>query len=92
MKKADSRKLTDLVSVGPATKRDFDLLGISSVEQLAKQDAQELYLRLSKLMGQKIDICALDVFCTAVAQAKNPNLPEEQKPWHYWSRLRKSKK
>jgi hypothetical protein len=33
----------------------------------------------------------LDVFVAAVAQAKNPELPIEQRQWWYWSKLRKNK-
>ncbi len=40
---ADTRLLKDLGSVGPATIADFEVLGIRSVEQLARCDAHELY-------------------------------------------------
>jgi hypothetical protein len=33
----------------------------------------------------------LDTFCCAVAQARDPGLPAEQRNWWYWSRLRKAK-
>jgi hypothetical protein len=31
----------------------------------------------------------LDVFVAAVAQARDPNLPIEQRQWWYWSKVRK---
>jgi hypothetical protein len=31
------------------------------------------------------------VFVAAVAQAKDPHLPVEQRQWWYWSRLRKTR-
>jgi hypothetical protein len=33
-----TRRLQDLISIGPAALRDFDLLGIHSVKQLARQN------------------------------------------------------
>ncbi|MFV0347968.1 MAG: helix-hairpin-helix domain-containing protein [Halodesulfovibrio sp.] len=83
------RTLKNLRSVGPATIRDLALLGIHSVEQLAGQEAQHLYDSLCAATGQKHDICMLDVFACAIAQARNPALPDEQKDWFWWSAIRK---
>jgi hypothetical protein len=33
----------------------------------------------------------LDVFACAIAQAVNPDLPEEQRDWWYWTKIRKAK-
>jgi len=85
------RQLADLISIGPAMLRDFDLLGIRSVYQLAKQDPQKMYARLERLTGQYQDPCVLDTFQAAVAQARNPRLPAEQCQWWYWSRKRKAR-
>jgi nucleotidyltransferase/DNA polymerase involved in DNA repair len=82
-------QLNELVSVGPAMLRDFELLGIRSVAQLAKQDPQRMYEKLGRVAAQHQDICVLDVFRAAVAQARNPRLPAEQCAWWYWSRKRK---
>ena len=84
------RELQELISVGPAMLRDFKRLGIRSVPQLAKQEPRKMYARLRRLTGQHQDICVLDVFEAAVAQARNPLLPAEQCQWWYWSRRRKS--
>jgi hypothetical protein len=84
------RKLQDLVSVGPAIRRDFEMLGIRSVAQLARQNPDSLYRRLSRKTGTRQDPCVLDVFRAAVAQARDPNLPREQCAWWYWSRVRKA--
>jgi len=83
------RRLQDLISVGPAILRDFEMLGIQTVEQLGRQDPQRLYRKLCRTTGQRQDICCLDVFCAAVAQARDPLLPPEQCQWWYWSRRRK---
>jgi hypothetical protein len=78
-----------LISIGQAMLRDFELLGIRSVAQLAKQNPQRMYERLGRAMGQRQDPCVLDTFCAAVAQARNPRLPAEQCQWWFWSEKRK---
>ena len=83
-------RLEDLVSIGPAMMRDFKALRIRSVEQLAHENPKKMYRELCRLKGPQ-DICCLDVFTAAVAQAKNPNLPIEQKQWWYWSRKRNAR-
>jgi len=83
------RQLADLISIGPAMLRDFELLGIRSVTQLAKQDPRKLYEKLGRAAGQHQDICVLDVFCAAVAQARNPRLDAEKCQWWWWSEQRK---
>jgi len=83
------RSLQNLTSVGPAIAKDFELLGIRSVAQLSRRDPEKLYEKLCEITGQAQDICCLDVFRAAVAQARNPRLPEEQRQWWYWSRRRK---
>jgi nucleotidyltransferase/DNA polymerase involved in DNA repair len=88
---SDPRRLEELVSVGPAMLRDFDLLGIRSVAQLARQNPEKLYERLCARTGQAVDICCLDVFSAAVAQARDPRLRSEQRQWWYWSRKRKAR-
>jgi hypothetical protein len=84
------RQLRDLISVGPAIERDFHLLGIRSVAQLAKRDPHKLYSRLERLTGMRQDPCVLDTFQAAVAQARNPRLPAQKCQWWYWSRKRKA--
>jgi hypothetical protein len=85
------RELRDLVSIGPAMLRDFELLGISSVAQLSRRNPVKLYQKLCQVTGQPQDICCLDVFQAAVAQARYPLLPLEQRQWWYWSRKRKAR-
>lgn len=86
-----ARQLADLISIGPTMLRDFELLGIRSVAQLAKQNPRKLYDKLGRVAGQHQDICVLDVFEAAVAQARNPRLPAEKCQWWYWSRKRKER-
>jgi Pathogenicity locus len=87
---AQARRLEDLVSVGPAMVRDFKLLGVHSVAQLSRRNPEKMYEKLCKVTGQTQDLCCLDVFRAAVAQARNPHLPAEKCEWWYWSRLRKA--
>jgi hypothetical protein len=87
---SDNRKLSDLVSVGKATLADFDQLRITSVAQLARQDADRLFARLQMIKGHQVDPCCHDVFRAAIEQAKDPRLPKEKCRWHYWSRVRKN--
>jgi hypothetical protein len=87
-----TRQLIDLISIGPAMLRDFEMLGIRSVGQLARQNPQRMYERLGRLSGHRQDPCVLDVFCAAVAQAGNPRLAPEKCQWWYWSRKRKTGK
>ena len=86
---SDPRTLSDLISVGPAILRDFEILGVRTVAQLARRNPQRLYESLCRVAPQHQDICCLDVFRAAVAQARDPRLPAEQCQWWYWSRLRK---
>ena len=88
---AKARRLDQLSSVGPAMIRDFQLLGVHSVAQLSRRNPEKLYERLCETTGKAQDICCLDVFRAAVAQARNYRLPAEQGQWWYWSRLRKAR-
>ena len=84
-----SCRLQDLISVGPAMLRDFELLGVRSMSQLARRSPRKMYDRLCRIKRQRIDVCCLDVFQAAVAQARDPLLPAEKCQWWYWSRRRK---
>ena len=86
-----ARELRDLISIGPAMLRDFELLGIRSVAELARQNPQRMYRKMERLTGQRQDPCVLDTFCAAVAQARNPRLAVEKCQWWYWSRERKKR-
>jgi predicted RecB family nuclease len=85
------RQLADLISIGPAMVRDFELLGIRTVRDLARRKPEKLYEELCRVTGQAQDVCVLDVFTAAIAQARNPRLPAEKCQWWYWSRKRKAR-
>jgi hypothetical protein len=70
-----------LISVGPAIERDFHLVGIRTIPQLARQNPRKMYDKLCRLTGERQDICCLDVFRAAVAQVRDPRLSTEQCQW-----------
>ena len=80
-------ELLALANIGPAMRRDFKLLGIDTVAQLARQDADNLYLKLSALTGHRQDPCVWDTFAAAIHQAKTG----EAKPWWDWTPVRKKR-
>jgi nucleotidyltransferase/DNA polymerase involved in DNA repair len=84
----EARELEDLISIGPAMLRDFELLGVRSVAELARRDPEQMYRELGRVAKQHQDICVLDTFHAAVAQARDPRLPAEQCQWWYWSEKR----
>lgn len=86
-----TRQLSDLISIGPAMLKDFELLGVRSVGQLAQQNPERLYEKLNRKTGQRQDPCVLDTFCAAVAQARNLRLATEKCEWWWWSRKRKQR-
>lgn len=91
---SDGRALADLRSVGRATLEDFRRLGIRSVAELAAADPRAMYERLCALEGCRVDICQYDLFCCAVAQARDPGLAvtaPERCDWFWWSRQRKAR-
>ncbi len=84
----DKRELKDLDGIGKAMLKDFVLLQVNTVQELARRNPEKLYEQLCEETGQSMDICVLDVFRCAVAQARNPRLPAAQRNWWWWSRQR----
>ncbi|HOT82186.1 MAG TPA: helix-hairpin-helix domain-containing protein [Candidatus Defluviicoccus seviourii] len=62
--------LANLRNVGKATLRDFHLLGIFTIQELAGQNPLDLYRRLCDLTDVRQDPCVEDVFAAAVHQAQ----------------------
>lgn len=90
---SDRRSLAGLRSVGKAALDDFRRLGIDSVTALAAADPRDLYERLCSLEGRRVDICQYDLFCCAIAQARDPDLVRTAPhccDWFWWSRQRKA--
>jgi Pathogenicity locus len=86
----DTLGLRDLRGVGPSIEADLRQLGVGSVSELSRRDGHALYEALCDITRTRQDPCVLDTFVCAVAQARNPELPEEQRNWWWWSRQRKA--
>ena len=84
------RQLRHLSGIGKAMLADLSLLQIHSVPQLAASDPDQLFRQLCHLTNSPQDPCVLDTLRCAVAQARNPELPAEQRNWWWWSRQRKA--
>jgi len=67
--------------------KDFELLGIRSVKQLAKCDADKLYARIQKLTGTSHDPCVWDTYAAAIHQAKTG----EALAWWEFTKVRKAR-
>jgi hypothetical protein len=83
------RPLTNLRGIGKKMREDFAKLGVTTISELKSRDAQKLYDRMCEISGARQDPCVLDTYRCAIEQARNPDLPAEQRDWWYWSRLRK---
>ncbi len=81
-------RLADLRNVGRAALEDFEVLGIVSVPQLAKEEPRELYERLCALTNARHDPCVEDVFAAAIHQARTG----EALDWWAFSRRRKERR
>jgi nucleotidyltransferase/DNA polymerase involved in DNA repair len=86
----EERELGDLSGIGRAALGDFRVLGIQTVAELAGREGDQLYAELCERTGAVHDICVLDVMRCAVAQARDAELPAEQRQWWWWSRARKA--
>ncbi len=79
-----------LAGVGKSIEGNLRDLGVSTVAELARREGLELYRQLCEKTGVRQDPCVLDTFRCAVAQARNADLPQEQRNWWWWSRQRKA--
>ena len=79
--------LSKLKNVGPATRECFRLLGIETAEQLAEQDADDLYSKLSAKREASVDPCMHDIFTATIHQAQTG----EAFSWWHFSDARKQR-
>lgn len=80
-------ELSGLKNVGPAMRRNLHVLGIETVEQLAHQDADQLFAQLRSHAKDRVDPCVHDVFSATIHQAQTG----EALPWWEFSSARKSR-
>ena len=81
-------ELGQLRNIGKAMRADFDLLGITSVKQLALCDADELYQRIQTLTATRHDPCVWDTYAAAIHQAKTG----EALAWWEFTKVRKARR
>ena len=76
--------LQELPGVGPSIAGDLYALGARTPDDLAGRDPDDLYERLCKLQGTRVDRCMLYVFRCAVHYATHrPRDPELSKWWNW---------
>lgn len=75
------------MNIGPATQKDFALLGITTIAQLAKANPDQLYERLQRITGKRHDPCVWDVFAASIHEAQTG----EKTPWWHWTAVRKAR-
>ncbi|EIG30478.1 pathogenicity locus [Neisseria sicca VK64] len=78
--------LIDLPNVGKAVAEDLVLLGITQPQDLAGQDAYEMYSRLCSLTATRHDPCMIDIFLSLVDFMQG----NEPKPWWHFTEQRKA--
>jgi hypothetical protein len=81
-------QLSELRNIGKAMLKDFELLGIKSVKQLARCDADKLYTRIHTLTGTRHDPCVWDTYAAAIHQAKTG----EALAWWEFTKVRRARK
>lgn len=84
---SENRELLDLLNLGPATLGYLRELGIDSVPELARQDADDLYVGLQHQRGIAFDPCLHDVFVAVILEARTG----ERRPWHEFTSARKDR-
>lgn len=82
-----AKQLSELRNIGKAMLADFALLGVASVTDLAKLDADELYGRLCVLTGARHDPCVHDTFAAAIHEARTG----EALDWWAFTPLRRAR-
>ena len=80
-------ELLALRNIGPAMRRDLERLGIRTVKQLARCNADRLYARLQDVTGTRQDPCVCDTFAAAIHQARTG----EALPWWRFTVERKQR-
>lgn len=81
------RLLTDLPNVGPAMKRDMELIGVRTPAQLIGRDPLKLYRSLCAKTATRQDPCVLDVFISITRFMDG----EDPRPWWAFTAERKLK-
>ncbi|HTE41355.1 MAG TPA: helix-hairpin-helix domain-containing protein, partial [Steroidobacteraceae bacterium] len=86
-RRQDVDELSQLRNIGKAMRKDFELLGIQSVKQLARCNADKLYAQIQTLTSSRHDPCVWDTYAAAIHQAKTG----EALPWWDFTKVRKER-
>ena len=78
------RDLRTIPGVGPSIAEDLWNLGLRSVSQLKRQDAEKLYAKHCIQRGMPVDRCVLYVFRCAVYFASRKKHDPELLKWWNW--------
>ena len=63
-------KLLALPNVGPSVRGDLRRLGVDSLAELARQDPDELFVRIGRMDGRFHDPCLWDTFAAIIHMAR----------------------
>jgi len=77
-------ELQEIPGVGPSIARDLNDLDVHSIADLRGADPEQLYRRLCRLRGARVDRCVLYVFRCAVYYAGNREHDAELLKWWNW--------
>ena len=83
-KQAVLQEFKQIPGVGQSIAKDLWNLNFRSVQELARQDPEEMYYQLCAQQGQQVDRCMLYVFRCAVYYASNRQHDSELLKWWNW--------
>ena len=78
------KKFQTIPGVGKSIAMDLWNLGLRSMQELAGQDPEELYIRQCELQGMQVDRCLLYTFRCAVYFASHEQHDPELLKWWNW--------
>ena len=78
------KEFQTIPGVGKSIAMDLWNLGLRSVQELAGQDPEELYVRQCELQGTQVDRCLLYTFRCAVYYASHEQHDPELLKWWNW--------
>ncbi len=81
MKMEVLRELVKVPGVGPRTAEDLYNLGIRAVFDLTRRTPEELFEKLCKMKGKRVDPCTLYIFRAARRYAEKPDTDPEKLKW-----------
>jgi len=73
------------MNVGPAVEAYLSDLGVHTIDELAKQQADGLYRRLQRRIGKACDPCLYDTFSAIIHEARTG----QKRPWFTFTPARK---